>query len=124
MASEKEKVNPIIIEDTDEHVSYTLEFNRDVVRQAEREGFEIMKLPDQPLMMWDLWYYAFRMHHKRVTRSVANKLLEKIVEENGSIPTKLSEVLTKLYMQPIEYLYGGDDDDDGEPKNVNVVVKF
>ena len=129
MASER--VKPVVINDEDNHCEYTLEFNRDVVRQAERDGFDITEAHKQPLALYDLWYYAFRMHHKRVARSETNRLLEKIAVDYDGVPDALVTRLIDLYSAPVFFLYGDPDkkdgeqkDDEGEPKNVSVTVEF
>ena len=125
MASER--IKPVVINDDEHHCEYTLEFNRDVVRQAEKDGFNIMAVDTQPLAFYDLWYYAFRMHHKRVARSETNRLLEEIAEANNGIPDGLVARIIELYTAPITFLYGDGekkDDEDGEPKNASVTVEF
>lgn len=123
MASEK--VKPIVLTDEENHCDYTLEFNRDVVRQAERDGFDIMSVDKQPLALYDLWYYAFRMHHKRVAKAETNRLLDEIAEANNGVPDGLVARLIDLYSAPITYLYGnGEEKGDGEAKNASVRVSF
>ena len=86
-----------------------------------------MAVDTQPLAFYDLWYYAFRMHHKRVARSETNRLLEEIAEANNGIPDGLVARIIELYTAPITFLYGDGekkDDEDGEPKNASVTVEF
>ena len=63
-----ERVKPIELTDNDTGKVYTLEFNRDTVRRAEKNGFSIDDCSKFPTMCYDLWYYAFLMHHDKDIR--------------------------------------------------------
>lgn len=113
-----DKVKPIILTDEDNDRQYTLEFNRDIVRRVERNGFSIFECDSHPILLEDLFYYAFLMHHDReVNKKKAVKLLDAI----GGIanaPKGLFERLNELYFQAYETL------DDGDAKNVKVTVQL
>lgn len=93
-------VKPIIIKsDTEE---FTLEFNRESIKFAEMRGFKIDEVSSFPMTkVPELFFYAFRMHHKNISRERTDKLL---FEELGGIPEGLIERLGELYAQPFEAL--------------------
>lgn len=93
-------VKPIIIKsDTEE---FTLEFNRESIKFAEMRGFKIDEVSSFPMTkVPELFFYAFRMHHKNISREKTDKLL---FEELGGIPEGLIERLGELYAQPFEAL--------------------
>ena len=93
-------VKPIIIKsDTEE---FTLEFNRESIKVAEMRGFKIDEVSSFPMTkVPELFFYAFRMHHKNISRERTDKLL---FEELGGIPEGLIERLGELYAQPFEAL--------------------
>lgn len=116
-----EEVRPITITDIDEHTGaslvYTLEFNRDSVKFAEARGFSIDKVSDAPMTyIPDFFFYAFRMHHKNVSREKTDKLFDKM----GGMPEGMLERLGQLYAVPFEALTQSD----SKPKNPNVTVEF
>lgn len=102
-------VKPIYVTDNETGVEYTLEFNRESVAFAERKGFEISDVARFPMTkVPELWYYAFRMHHKAVPREKTDKLLERAGGFNEDILARLGE----LYSAPFETIR---DDDDENP---------
>jgi len=116
MAEKKEKVKPILVTDNDTGMTYTLEFDRESVRFAESKNFDIKEIEKKPMLMIpDLWFYAFRMHHKMVAREKTDKLLDAL----GGIPQGLIIRLVELYTVPYSVLLG-----DEQPKNSKVVVEF
>lgn len=93
-------VKPIKIKSKDEE--YTLEFNRESIKFAEARGFKVEDVSNYPMTkLPELFFYAFRMHHKNVAREKTDKIL---FEELGGIPEGLLERLAELYMQPFEAL--------------------
>jgi hypothetical protein len=124
MASEK--VKPLIVKDTENHTEYTLEFNRDAIRFADARGFKIEDVADFPMTkIYELWFYAFRMHHKKVARDKTDALLDELCA-GGGLPKGLVERLAELYAAPFDALFGDDEegDESGEAKNASVVVEF
>lgn len=94
------KIKPIVIKNKDEE--YTLEFNRESIKFAEARGFKIEDVSNFPMTkLPELFFYAFRMHHKNVAREKTDKIL---FEELGGIPEGLLERLAELYAQPFEAL--------------------
>lgn len=98
-----ERVKPIIIRDTESGTEYTLEFNRDSIKFAESRGFRAEDVADFPMSkIPELFFYAFRMHHKNVSREKTDKM---IFEDWGGIndlPDGLIERLFQLYNEPFE----------------------
>ena len=114
-----EKIKPIIIRDEDTNSEYTLEFNRESVKWAESRGFCLDDVARYPMTkLPEFFYYAFRMHHKNISRNQTDAILGKM---NG-IPNGLIDRLGELYMQPFtvfEVLEEGE-----ERKNSPIAIEF
>lgn len=111
-------VKPIKVTDNDTGMTYTLEFNRESIKFAESKDFDIQELAKKPMsMIPDLWFYAFRMHHKMLPREKTDKLLEGL----GGIPEGLLQRLVELYTIPYQVLLPQGDENS---KNSKVVVEF
>ena len=109
MASKEinEKVKPIIIHDTENNMDYTLEFNRESIRFAESRGFDIDDVGKYPLTkIPELFWYAFRMHHKSVSKEKADRIL---FDGLGGLPDGAAERLGALYAAPFEALSNKDE---------------
>ena len=114
---EIERVQPIELTDNDTGKTYTLEFNRDTVRRAERNGFSIDDCAKFPTLCYDLWYYSFLMHHER---EIKRKRTDELLDSVGGItdaPDGLFERLGELYAQAYKTL-------EGDEKNRKVTVSF
>ena len=116
-----EKVTPIIIHDNSDErlgsVDYTLEFDRDSVKFAEARGFSLDLVSQYPMTyIPDLFFYAFRMHHKNVSREKVDKLFDKM----GGLQDGMLERLGQLYALPFDALMQNED----KPKNAKVTVEF
>lgn len=96
-------IRPIeITTENGEH--FTLEFSRDSVRFAEQHGFSIEYLEKAPMSgMYDLFFYAFRMHHKNVPRDKTDAILNGF-DGLSNLPDGFIERLGKLYAKPFETL--------------------
>lgn len=113
-----EKVRPIIIHDTENGIDYTLEFNRESIRFAEARGFNIEDVGKFPFTkLPELFYYAFRMHHKNVSREKTDRIL---FDDLGGLPDGMAERLGALYGVPFEALTSNEDN----AKNSKVTVEF
>lgn len=117
------KVDPIIVKDNDTGKEYTLEFNRDSVTKAEDNGFSLQELGKYPSKLYDLWHYAFYMHHNRafVTRELTRRKTDEMLDAIGGAmdaPEGLWERLGELYAQAYKTLT------DGDGKNGRVTVTF
>jgi len=112
-----EKVKPVIIHDNENGIDYTLEYNRESIKFAESKGFDIADVTKQPMnKLPELFFYAFRWHHKNMARANTDALLEKM----GGFPDGLIERLGQLYAVPYETLIQGETDQ----KNSQVVVEL
>lgn len=108
-------VKPIIVTDAESGMEYTLEFNRESVVFAERRGFIIDDVERFPMSkIPELWFYAFRMHHKNVSREKTDKLLERAGGFTSDLLTRLGE----LYGVPFEAM--SDDDKAENPPTVTI----
>ena len=115
-----EQVKPIIIHDTENQVDYTLEFNRESIRFAEQRGFDIDDVSKYPMTkIPELFYYAFRMHHKNVSREKTDRIL---FDDLGGLPEGAAERLGALYAAPFEAL--SNKDNDKKAKNSKVTVEM
>lgn len=111
-----QNAKPIIVKDDETGLEYTLEFNRETVRFAEARGFKIGDVADYPMTkIPELWYYAFRMHHKALSRGKTDALLDGL----GGIPEGLLERLGELYAAPFAALTG-----EQTEENPRVTVKL
>ena len=94
-----ERYNPVVLTDTETGEKYTLDFNRESVRFAESRGFAIMELEKYPMTFYDLFYYAFRMHHKNVPRDKTDRMIDEGFGGIAGIPAAMTERLLELYAQ-------------------------
>lgn len=116
----KEKINPIVLTDEETGRRYTLEFNRESVRYAESKGFSVDKLSDAPMTMIPaLFYYAFRMHHRNMSKEQTDKIL---FEKLGGLPEGMLTRLGELYNAPFMALLATEDE--GEKENPRMTVAF
>jgi hypothetical protein len=116
MASKEinEQVKPIIIHDEENGMEYTLEFNRESIRFAEARGFDIDDVGKYPMTkIPELFFYAFRMHHKNISREKTDRIL---FEDLGGLPEGAAERLGALYSAPFEALSSNKDGKKGNPK--------
>ena len=113
-----EQVKPIIIHDAENEIDYTLEFNRETVRFAEARGFDIEDVSKYPMSkLPELFFYAFRMHHKNVSREKTDRIL---FDDLGGMPNGMAERLGALYASPFEALTNNSE----KTKNSKVTVEF
>ena len=111
-----EHVNPIELTDNDTGKKYTLDFNRDIVRRAERNGFSLSECDKFPSLLSDLFYYSFLMHHEReISRKRTDSLLDNLGGIGGA-PEGLFARLSDLYVQTYSTL--------SDEKNGRVTVNF
>lgn len=116
----EDRVNPIRFTDKDTGESYELDFNREsVVFMAQRE-FTMDNISDMIAVKGEeLWYYAFRAHHKKLSRNQTDKLYEKM----GGLSPKLIKRLIELYYQALNSNKIVQDDDELEA-NPHVTVEL
>ena len=117
---ENEEIRPLILHDTETGMDYTLEFNRESVMFAEQRGFKIDDVGDYPMSKtYELFYYAFRMHHRNISREKTDKIINEDWGGIGGIPDGVLERLGLLYTVPFGTLT--DKEDKNPPK---VTVEF
>ena len=98
-----EVVKPIILHDEENGLEYTLEFNRESVRYAESRGFKVEDVANYPMSkIPELWFYAFRMHHRNVSREKTDKMIFEDFGGINDLPDGLIERLFQLYNEPFE----------------------
>lgn len=95
---------------------YTLEFNREAVRMAERSGFDVENFDAKVLSnSEDLFYFSFRMHHPEVTMEDAMDILYKGF---GGLKAEEVRQLIELFSEPYISLMNVE----GNEKNVRRVT--
>lgn len=95
----EDRVKPAIVTDTRDGKEYTLDFNADTIRYAERRGFTVEDLQNFPATKApEFFIYAFRMHHPTATE----KFINGFREHNHGIPQALIVRLMELYQQAIK----------------------
>ena len=108
-----ERVNPITLTDTETGERYTLEFSRETVKFAQNRKFAVGDIGDFPMLLVpELFYLSFRMHHKNLSRAQTDKILE---TDLGGLTKEFIERLLMLYNAPHESLIR-DEDDAGNSK--------
>ena len=113
-----EQVKPITLHDAEAGIDYVLEFNRESVKFAEARGFDIDDVGRYPMTkLPELFFYAFRMHHKNVSREKADRIL---FDDLGGMPSGMAERLGALYAAPFEALTNNDN----KAKNSKMTVEF
>lgn len=113
-----ERIKPIILRDAESGDEYTLEFNRESVRFAEARGFDINDVAKYSMTkLPELFFYAFRMHHKNVSREKTDRIL---FDDLGGMPEGMAERLGALYGVPFEALINTED----SAKNPKMTVEF
>ena len=111
------RVQPIVIKDEHGEEKYVLEFDRNSVRYAESQGFDVTAVDKKPFTeLTDLFYFAFRKNHPKVTREQAEQVLQDI----GRLSTPLVERLVALYNATLETLMADED----SLKNAKMTVVF
>ena len=100
---EEKKIKPIVLTDTETNDVYTLEFTRDTVKYTEFKGFNIDDIDKKPMSaIPELFYYAFRAHHRNISREKTDKIL---FEDLGGMSTEMLERLGELYAVPLTTLF-------------------
>lgn len=94
-----ERILPIRLTDKDTGETYELDFNRESLKFMADQGF-VMDDNFVDLIAAkgeELWYYAFRAKHRRMSRNQTDKLYEKM----GGLSPKLIKRLIELYQQAL-----------------------
>ena len=117
---EDEKVPPIVLHDEDGR-DYTLEFDLDSVRFAQNRGFDSDDIARFPVVNTEeLFFYAFRMHHKNVSKEKTDKILWEKLGGISNLPDGFIERLIMLYYDPINAVKAAEDGG----KNAKVTVEM
>lgn len=116
---ENTNIKPIVLRKTETDEVFTLEFTRDSVKYAQRNGFNIDEIDVKPMVVVpDLFFYAFRANHKNITHEKSDKIL---YEDLGGMSDAMLERLIRLYHLPYEaLLHIGDE----EVKNAKMTVEM
>ena len=109
-----ERINPIRFTDKDSGEVYELDFNRESVKFMANQGFVMDDFVDQIATKGEeLWYYSFRAHHRRLSRTQTDRLYEKM----GGLAPKVIKRLIELYQQALmsNNIVQDDEDLDANP---------
>ena len=94
---------------THEGKRYTLEYNRNSVRQMERQGFKISETDGMPMStVMGLFNGAFIMHHRNIDARILDDLYDTIPNKEAFLG-KLSE----MYSEPMLALMSEPEDNEG-----------
>ena len=118
---ENEEIRPLILHDTESGQDYTLEFNRESVKFAEQRGFSLDDVDRFPMSKtYELFYYAFRMHHRNVSREKTDRIIDEDWGGIANIPDGVLERLGMLYAAP----FGSLVENKGDKNPPKVTVEF
>lgn len=93
----EEKINAARLTDDRTGEVYELDFSRESISFAEKQGFSLEKAVDFPVTgLRDLFYYSFRKNHRRLSREKTDNLFDRW---GGGIPEGLAKRLALLYSQ-------------------------
>lgn len=119
--NENERVKPIVLHDKDENRDYTLEFNLESVKFAEARGFNTDDIGKFTVTKTEeLFFYAFRMHHKNVSKEKTDKIFWDKLGGLKNLPDGFVERLIMLYYEPINAVKSAEE----EGKNASVTVEM
>ena len=118
-ATPKKEIKAITLKDKKTgELQYVLDFTRDSIKWAERQGFKVQVLEDGINMnaVDDIFYYAFHAHYPEVKKSEAEQILKDI----GGMTPELLERLIELYLVPFNSLMASEE----SLKNANLTVEL
>lgn len=115
------RIDPLYITINEKNEEYTLDFSKESLKYMASQKFTVDDgifdlIADKGL---ELWYYAFRMHHRRLSRQQTDAILDTV----GGLTPKILERLFLLYNQALMSNSIIQDDEELE-KNSRVTVKF
>lgn len=115
-----DRVDSIKITDKENNAVYELDFCRESIRFAEQRQFKLEDVYDYPETKFpELFFYAFRMHHKNLARTQTDALYKRL----GGFSRGMLERLGLLYNQAaLSNNVVENDEDMG--KNGNLTVEF
>ena len=92
----EERVDSIKVTDNRTGMVYELDFNRESIVFAEDRGFQLSDVAKYPVSkLPELFFYAFRAHHRNVSKANTDRLLERL----GGMSPQFIERLILLYNQ-------------------------
>lgn len=119
------EIKPIVLKFTDTNQVYTLEFSRNTVAWAEKNGFPLNPMNGQDILsekpmtvIEDLFYYAFQMHHRGMSKALTDKIL---YDDLGGLTSAMLERLVMLHIKTYGTLIT---DDESKPKNPTLAVEM
>ena len=115
----KEEIKPIVLTFEDGKV-YTLEFSRKVVRQMAEDKVDISEIETYPILIYDLFYYAFKKNHPLVTKEFTSNIIDNEFGGIAHIDPKVVERLAQLYYVPFETL----SEDETKTKNSKMTISL
>lgn len=101
-SEEIEELRPIVITDNKTGEEYVLEFNAESVKFAENRNFNMDEIVEKPMTkIPELFFYAFRMHHKFLGKDKIDKIYDKLCP----LPEGFVARLKDLYYVPITKMF-------------------
>lgn len=92
-----------------EKKDYTLEFNRQIVRNMESQGFILDELVTKPATMIPMLFYgAFYKNHKGIKRSLVDEMFDEISNKSDLI-----QALAEMYAETLSSLMDDSAEDSG-----------
>lgn len=100
-------------------LQYVLDFTRDSVKWAERQGFKVQVLEEGISISGidDLFYYSFHAHYPDVKRAEAEVIAKKNL---GGYTPELIERLVQLYLVPVQEMMATEE----TLKNADMTIEF
>ena len=100
-------------------LQYVLDFTRDSVKWAERQGFKVQVLEEGISVSGidDLFYYSFHAHYPDVKRAEAESIAK---NDLGGYTPELIERLIQLYLVPIQAMMATEE----SLKNAKMTIEF
>lgn len=96
MAEMSERIKPLRITLKDRDETYELDFSKESVLFAQRNKFKLDEVSEYITdKVPEFFYYAFRMHHRKLARNQTDAILNEI----GGLTPKMLERLALLYNQ-------------------------
>lgn len=94
---------------THEGKKYTLEYNRNSIRQMERQGFRLNDSDGMPMnTVTSLFNGAFLMHHRNIAPQTLDAIYDSITKKEDFL-AKLAE----MYSEPMAALVSEPEDEQG-----------
>lgn len=119
------EIKPITLTFTDTNQQYILEFDRNTVKMAERNGFPLTPFNQDKIieemdmeLIEQLFYYSFQKNNRGIAKSITDDIL---YNELGGVSVELLVRLVELYMLPYMTLITSKED---SAKNSKVVIDF